>query len=510
MIRRSRCLLSLFTLLSLSVHSAMAAPGSTEPLSPAEDGTLKALSAIAGAGMMNSNAYGYLQELSDDIGGRVTGTPRAAKAVEWGLARMRSIGLENVHAESWEIFRGWSRGSAEAEILSPLHHRLLVDSMGWVGSTAGPVEADVVAVNINQIDDEVEQNSSHWAGKILLVVKRGFPKQGGMLAFARFGPFLKSAYAAHALAVIGGQAGAPSMGMNLTHTGSLGFNTYYDIPVVSMSAEDQDQLERFLDRGKPIRIRINVQNQVTTGPVESANVVGEIRGTQFPEQIIVAGGHLDSWDLASGTTDDGCGVTVALGAAEAILKSGFKPLRTIRFVLFTGEEQGLLGSFAYAKTHQNEMANHIAAVILDNGQGPVNALELGGRNDLIPAFQQFAMYMQAFGDIDVNDDPVFGTDAGPFILAGLPGINLGQDSPDYKFTHHSAADTFDKVKPDILIRNSTIMAVTAFWIADRPDRLDTPWPAERTARMLTEKRQDAFLKAFGLWPFGNLGAEPKD
>lgn len=510
MIRRFRYPLSLLILLSLSVRPAIAAPGSTEPPSPAEDGTLKALSAIAGAGMMESHAYGFLEELSDDIGGRVTGTPQAAKAVGWGLARMRSIGLENVHAETWQISRGWTRGSAAAELLAPAHHRLLVDSMGWTGSTSGSVEADVVAVNINQIDDEIEQNSSHWAGKILLIVKRGFPKQGGMAAFAKFGPFLKSAYAAHAVAVIGGQAGSKSMGMNLTHTGAVGFNTYYEIPVVSMGAEDQDQLERFLERGKAIRIRINVQNQVTSGPVDSANVVGEIRGTQFPDQIIVAGGHLDSWDLASGTTDDGCGVTVTLGAAEAILKSGFKPLRTIRFVLFTGEEEGLLGSFAYAKTHQNEMANHIAAVILDNGQGPVNALELGGRNDLVPAFQKFAIYTQAFGDIDVDDDPVFGTDAGPFILAGLPGINLGQDSPDYKFTHHSAVDTFDKVKPDILIRNATIMAVTAFWIADRPERLDTPWPAEKTARMLTEKKQDVFLKAFGLWPFGDLGAEPKD
>ncbi len=510
MICRSLCSLSLLTLLSLSARSALAAPGSTEPPSPAEDGTLKALSAIAGEGMMDSHAYGYLQELSDDIGGRVTGTPQAAKAVEWGLARMRSMGLENVHAETWQISRGWTRGSAEAELLSPVHHRLLIDSMGWTGSTTGSVEAGVVAVNINQIDDEIQQNSSHWAGKILLIVKRGFPKQGGMLAFARFGPFLKTAYAAHALAVIGGQAGSKSVGMNMTHTGAMGFDTFYDIPVVSMGAEDQDQLERFLDRGKAIRIRISVQNRVTSGPVESANVVGEIRGTQFPEQIIVAGGHLDSWDLAAGTTDNGCGVTVALGAAEAILKSGFKPLRTIRFVLFTGEEEGLLGSFAYVKTHQNEMANHIAAIILDNGQGPVNALELGGRTDLVPALQQFAMYIQAFGDIDVNDDPVFGTDTGPFILAGLPGINLGQDSPDYKFTHHSAVDTFDKVKPDILIRNATIMAVTAFWIAGRPERLDTPWPAEKTARMLTEKKQDAFLKAFGLWPFGDLGAEPKD
>jgi Zn-dependent M28 family amino/carboxypeptidase len=274
-----------------------------------------------------------------------------------------------------------------------------------------------------------------------------------------------------------------------------------------MTAEDQGQLERFLDRGKTVRLKLNVQNTVTSGPVESANVVGDIRGTEFPEQVVVVGGHLDSWDLAQGATDDGCGVATTLGAAEAIMTSGFKPKRTIRFVLFTGEEQGLLGSLAYTKTHASEMANHLGAVILDNGQGPVVSLNLGGHKDLIPAVDKFAESVKAFGEVKVDDKAVFGTDAGPFVLAGLPGINMGQDSPEYKYTHHSVVDTFDKVSPDLLTRDATLVALTAYWIASRPERLASPWPAEKTAQMLIEKKQDKMLKAVGLWPFGDLGSE---
>jgi Zn-dependent M28 family amino/carboxypeptidase len=284
----------------------------------------------------------------------------------------------------------------------------------------------------------------------------------------------------------------------------MGFDTYYEIPVVSMIAEDQQQLTRFLDQGKHVRMQINVQNHVTSGPVDTANVVGEIRGSEHPEQVIVVGGHLDSWDLATGATDDGCGVATTLGAAKAIKLSGFKPKRTIRFVLFTGEEQGLLGSLAYTKMHKDELPNHVAAVILDNGQGPVVRLDMGGHDDLIPAVEKFTESVKSFGEVEVDDRTVFGTDAGPFILAGLPGINMGQDSPEYKFTHHSAVDTFDKVKPDLLTRDATVMGLTAFWIADRPERLASPWPPEKTAKMLVEKHNDTMLKAYGIWPFGDL------
>src|SRR5277367_447656 len=475
----------------------------------ADDGTLKSLTAIAGAGQMQPRAFDYLTELSDDIGARVTGSPAARQAVEWGAAKMKEIGLENVHAEPWKLTRGWTRVSADAELVSPIRRRLMVDALGWVGSTApGGVEADVVPVNAYQLPDELKSNSGSWRGKILLMVPKGDAPADRMEAFAKFGDFLKAAHDAGAVAVIGGQGGRKATGMHLTHTGALGFDAYFDIPVVSMVAEDQEQLERYLDRGQFVRLKMNVQNRVTDGPVDSANVVGEIRGSQNPEQVIVVGGHLDSWDLASGTTDNGCGTAVTLGAAEAIVKSGFKPRRTIRFVLFTGEEEGLLGSLAYVKAHQSEMPNYVAALILDSGQGPVIGFQLGGRDDLIPAVRNFAASLQAFGDLQVDDELELGTDTGPFTLAGLPGINLNQDSPDYKYTHHSAVDTFDKVKADILDRNATVMALAAFWIADRPERLASPWPQEKTAQMLVDKHQDGILKAFNLWPFGDLGTPP--
>ncbi|MGB0034174.1 MAG: M20/M25/M40 family metallo-hydrolase [Candidatus Acidiferrales bacterium] len=510
MTRKLLVLACTFTFVFLAARPAILAAGTTDPPSPSNDADRKALAAIAGAGTMESHAYEYLEELSDDIGGRVTGSPEAAKAIAWGAEKMKAIGLENVHTEPWQLAHGWTRISADAEIVSPLHRKVMIDSLGWVGSTqAGGTEAEIVPVNSYQMDDEMGKNASNWRGKIILMVHKGPPPKDRMSGHDKFTEFLTKAHAAGAVAVIGGQGGRTAAGMHLTHTGDQAWGNVVEIPVVSMAAEDQLQLERYLARGKTVRLKINVQNRFSDGPVASANVVGEIRGRENPEQVVVVGGHLDSWDLASGTTDNGCGVTTTLGAAEAILNSGYKPRRTIRFVLFTGEEQGLFGSFAYVKSHEKEMANHVAAIILDDGQGPVKGIQLGGRDDLIPAVQEFAKSLQAFGDLKVDDEVEFGTDTGPFTLAGLPGINFDQDSPDYRFTHHSPVDTFDKVKAEVLDRNATVMALAGFWIADRPERLANPWPPEKSAHMLAERHYDGFLKAVGLWPFGNLGAEPE-
>jgi carboxypeptidase Q len=474
--------------------------------SASDDTEAKRIAAVAGAGMIGSHAFAYLTELSDNVGARVTGSPEAAKAIEWGLATMRTMGLENVHAEKFQIWRGWTRGMAEAELIAPTRRRLTIDAMGWVGSTpVGGVDADVVQVDLGNIDVEMVSNSAHWAGKILEVTRKGpAPDRAAATEqFGKFGTFLEKAHDAHAVAVIGGQGGAKAMGIKLTHTGILGFKKYFEIPVVSMANEDQAQLERLMDAGKTPRLHINVQNTVTAGPVDSANVVGEIRGTEHPEQIIVVGGHLDSWDLAQGTTDNGCGSATTLGAADAILRSGMKPKRTIRFVLFTGEEQGLLGSLAYVEQHRTEMANHLGDIVLDSGQGAVTGVNLGGRDDLMDTVVPFAKTLGSFGVHDVNSEPSFGTDTGPFTLAGLPGIGLNQDTEEYQITHHSAADTLDKVDESILAKNAAIEAVLAFWIADRTERLATPWPAERTKKMLLDKKQDGFLKIVGIWPFGN-------
>jgi len=408
------------------------------PKGPDEDGTKPALTRIAGEGMMNSHAFEYLTELSDDIGARVTGSLAEHKAEEWGAAKMKSIGLENVHLEKYSIWKGWTRGTADAQLLAPTAHKLHVDAMGWTGSTvAGGAEGAVVPVNMFDIDEETK-NVSRLRGKIILVTQKGAPKKNFMMLFASFGEFLKAAHKVGAIAVIGGQGGSKSQGMNLTHTGILGFDTDFAVPVVSMTAEDQGQLERLIARGITPRMRINVQNTLTSGPVEAANVVGEIRGREHPEQILVVGGHLDSWDLAQGATDNGSGTATTLGAADAIMRSGQKARRTIRFVLFTGEEQGLDGSFAYMKQHAAEIQNHLGDLILDEGQGPVTDFMLGGRDDLVAAFQPFAASLANVRTINVNDKVESGTDTLPFSIAGVTGINMNPDTSKLKNTFTSA------------------------------------------------------------------------
>ncbi|HTT32465.1 MAG TPA: M28 family peptidase [Methylomirabilota bacterium] len=486
----------------LVLAGAAAAYADNKPAAkgPDEDGTKAALVKIAGEGLFDSHAFQYLTELSDDVGSRVTGSPQAQKAIEWGQAKMRAIGLENVHAEKWQLWRGWTRGTAQAELLTPIRRPLHVDAMGWTGSTpAGGAEGEVVTANMFDIETEMK-NMSRFSGKVVLIVTQGEPKISFVKMFVEFGDFLRAASKAGAIAVIGGQGGAGSAGMNLTHTGILGFDADFAIPVVSMTAEDQGQIERYIARGIVPRVRFNVQNSFTNGPVESANVVGEIRGRENPEQVLVVGGHLDSWDLSEGTTDNGMGSSCVLGAADAILRSEVKPRRTLRFVLFTGEEQGLNGSLAYVKQHQSEMPNHLGSLILDNGQGPVRSFQMGGRDDLVEVFQPFANSLGDIRKVKVDDKVESGTDTMPFSMAGLPGINMDQDSPDYKYTHHSAADALEAVKPDVLAQDATLMALAAFWIADRPERLATPWPAEKTAKMLIAQHEDELLKAFGLWP----------
>jgi len=469
---------------------------------PPDDATHSALVKIAGNASMDSPAFQFLTELSDDVGERLTGTPQGQKGIDWALAKMQSIGLQNVRGEKYSVWKGWTRGTAEASILSPTPRELTVQAMGWTGSTPpGGVESDLVPVSVFDLEDATK-NAKNYRGKIIFLWAQGRPKASIGVIFGQIGEFLRAAHREGALAVLTGDYGFKPEGLGLAHTGILGFAVDFAIPFGELPREDQGQLERYLLARKTVRVHVNIQNKFTDGPVDSANVVGEIPGREHPEEIVVVGGHLDSWDLSEGATDNGMGSAATLAAADAILKSGVRPRRTIRFVLFTGEEQGLLGSLAYVKQHANEIRNHLAAVILDNGQGPIREFQLGGRSDLIASFEPFADSLENIRDIRVSDKVELETDTAPFILVGLPGINLDQDSPEYKYTHHSAADALEAVKPDVLAQDTAIMALTAYWIADRAERFATPWPPERTGQMLRDQGDYDMLKSIGLWTFG--------
>ena len=191
MIRKMIALAGLSAFLFAAARPAISATGSTDVSSPANDGTLKALTAVAGAGTMDTHTYQYLSELSDDIGARVTGSPEAGRAIEWGVEKMKAIGLENVHTEPWELSRGWTRISADAEIESPIHRRVMIDAMGWVGSTpAGGAEADVVEVNNYQLEQEMKDNAGKWRGKVLLMVQKGTKPKNGIRNVCKIWRFL--------------------------------------------------------------------------------------------------------------------------------------------------------------------------------------------------------------------------------------------------------------------------------------------------------------------------------
>src|ERR1700737_3333293 len=235
------------SVLALSLASVKLARADERFKGPDEDGTKPALTKSAGEGMMNSHAFQYLTELSDNVGARVTGTPEAQKAIDWGIAKMRAIGLENVRAEKWQLWRGWKRGTADGELLAPTRHKLHVDAMGWTGSTpASGVEGEVVPVNMFDLDQEMK-DLSRLKGKVVLVVAKGTPKKSFEMIFVQFGDFLRAATKAGALVVVGGQGGSKASGRNLTYPGILGFDADFAIPVVSMTAEDHGQLERYVD-----------------------------------------------------------------------------------------------------------------------------------------------------------------------------------------------------------------------------------------------------------------------
>ena len=482
--------------------AARAAPPRTGPPPPELPSAARAIVRTALAGRGGERDLRYLCE---GIGGRLTGSPAAERAIAWTVGRMRAAGLTNVHREQFSMRRGWTRGPASLEIVAPERRSLRIAAYGWTGSTPpGGLEADVVPVDLYRLDEE-RKNAAAWKGKVVLTVERGEKPPGWSLRAATLEGLVREAIgagaAAVALAPLAGKAG----GADLPHTTALVFDAIDDIPVVSLTPEGHEEIERLLGGGS-VRLRLRVENRATDRPVDSANVVGEIRGRRRPKEIVVVGAHLDSWDLAQGATDDGFGAAAVLHAAEAIVAAGRRPSRTIRFVLFTGEEQRFLGSLAYVRAHRAEMPDVVAAFILDDGAGPIDALHMGGRPESIDAARRFAAELRRFGKISVDDAVEAGTDTLPFTLAGAAGIAIGQDSPDYARTHHSEADTIDAIDPAVLRRDAAFLAVIGFWAADRPGRLAAFRTPEETAKLLDERGLADGLRFYGLWPFS---AAPK-
>ena len=274
--------------------------------------------------------------------------------------------------------------------------------------------------------------------------------------------------------------------------------------------EDAERMARFIASGVKMKVHFDLPNHIG-GPVTAENVVAEIRGREKPNEFVVLGAHLDSWDLGTGALDNGCNSAMVIDAARVIYASGTIPRRSIRFILFTGEEEGLLGSAAYAHAHRPELNNMVAAIVFDSGIGQVTGYSLGGRKDIEAPLKEMLAPVASLGVKQFTFDAGMDTDNFDFLLEGVPTLVANQEPANYMLNYHAASDTFDKVDISALKQETAIAAVTAFALADSTDRLGPRQSRSEVQQLLEQTGLDKDMKSMGFWPLwesSERGREP--
>jgi carboxypeptidase Q len=435
-----------------------------------------------------------LQFLTDRIGPRLTGSPQLDKASHWTMERFKEMGISNARLEPWTIANSWTRGPASGRILSPAVHTLTLETAGWSASTKGTVHGSVMSVSAEKPED-LEQYRGKLKGAIIMVgPPAGFVIPGNPLltpwneetipvarpknaadrpidfeAYRRMRQARSQFFAAEGVAaVLNGSDKAFGL-LNMSVSG----REYVAgaVPTAYITTENFALLRRLLDAGA-VEAEVNIESSFSGKPVEVYNTIAEIPGSEKPDEVVIIGAHLDSWDLGTGATDNGTGSTAVLAAARALQKLGVKPKRTIRFVLFTGEEQGLNGSRAYVKAHQKELEKISGVLVHDSGTGKVLTVGLMGNYAARETVDRAAFPLaKGVGLTEPTLRSEGGSDHVPFDQAGVPGFWCVQESADYDKTHHSQADTLDRVRWDDLMEGAQVLAVFAYNVAQLPEML---------------------------------------
>jgi carboxypeptidase Q len=438
-----------------------------------------------------------LTYLADRIGPRLTGSPKQMQASHWTEEQFKAAGFSNAHLEPWTIEKAWTRGAAVGRIVSPVEQQLTLAAYGWSASTNGAVRGKVVAVRVERPSD-LDQYKGKLKGAIALVGVPGdlvSPESPVLTPFDRtsiplalpqqraeqqrnLDEIIKTSRATRALLDNEGAAAvlmAPDKWYGLLNLSTV-TRDYREgkTPTASLTRENHALLTRLLNGGGDVEVEVNLQNVFSERPVEVYNTVAEIRGSEKPDEIVIVAGHLDSWDLGTGATDNGTGSMAVLEAARALQKLGVRPKRTIRFVLFTGEEQGLNGSRAYVKAHKDELGKISGVLVHDSGTGKVLTIGLmanyAARETIDRALYPLAA-AKGVGLMEPSLRTEGGSDHVPFDEEGVPAFWCVQDNVDYDRTHHSQADTLDRVRWDDLTEGAQVLAVFAYNVAQLPEML---------------------------------------
>ncbi len=452
--------LPLLTLFSFVFSSALVA----NELPKAEQEKLQNLKETA---LSSDLSYDLIESLTTEVGNRLMGTKGDDLAVKWAVEKMETLGFDKVWTE--EVYgTKWTRGHAKAKIIAPYPQDMVALALGGsIGTAQGGITAEVVA--FDTFADLKAAKVGSLAGKIAFVSYR-------MVRHIDGNGYGKAVGARVTGAAVAAEKGAiafimRSVGTDDNRTAHTGVMRYKEgvkkIPAATLSNPDADMLENQLKRNKPVRFYLNLgaklEQDVT---VKSANVIGELTGSERPNEIVALGAHLDSWDVGTGALDDGLGIGMVLGAVHHIAQLKERPKRTIRVILFAGEEVGLLGAKQYMLDHKNDMADHILGAEWDFGSGPIYQLNPGVGEKSLKAIHELGQYLAPLGVKVANTNSAKAqSDMSLLSKAGMPSINFSPDGNRYFDFHHTENDTLDKINPADLKQNTAVYTIFAFFAA---------------------------------------------
>jgi carboxypeptidase Q len=419
-------------------------------------------SRLIGAALADRFAWHRLAELTDTVGHRLSGSPELDRAIQWAVAEMTRDGLENVHTEKVMVPR-WVRGKERADILEPARHEIAMLGLG--DSVGTPPEGITGEIFMVKSFAELDEHPSRARGRIV-VLNVPFTNYEESSVIRILGASRAARHGAVAMLV---RSIGPA-GQRLPHTGMLQYgNDAPRIPAAAIASEDADRLQRMVERGQRVVVRLQMEAR-SEGEVESANVVGELRGRERPDEVVVVGGHLDSWDVGAGASDDGAGCIVTWEALRLMKKTGLRPRRTVRVVLFTNEENGTRGGLAYRDQHRAELSRHVAMLESDIGVFRPTGFGFTGNPRGRATVASIASLLEGIG-VGRLGAAGGGADIGPSVeVARIPALSLESDGP-YFNVHHTHADTVDKIDPLELAKGAAAIAVMTYVIAEMPQRL---------------------------------------
>jgi len=435
-----------------------------------------------------------LRELCDRIGGRPTGSPACERAIDWAVKKFREAGIESVTAESFSVPVRWLPVSAEAGAIAPEKFSLRIAAAPMSPSTQGTIEARLVDVG-DATPEDFARLEGAAKGAIVLVHSREMRTFDDLFAeYMRNAGLIDAMRKYHPAAML--LESTRPRGLLYRHPISLE-ESYAPVPTAVVAREQAERLARLAEH-ENVRIRLSLQNR-TGGAYESRNVVAEIRGREKPDEIVLIGAHLDSWDLGTGAEDNGVNAAMILDIARAFHQLGLRPRRTVRFVLFTGEEQGLYGSEGYVARHRAELDGHVMVTVFDTGSGRLTGFYLNGREELRKPLNDVLAPVGSFGATEHVADAIDGTDNFDFLISGVPNLVGIQDPIPYLPDYHAESDTVDRVNVREQGITEAIASALVWGFAESPQRPAPRQNREQVMKLVIDTKLDQLMKPFGQW-----------